>query len=381
MGVLFTLLIIFMIVLVLILVLPPDGMSDREIFDAKIKQIWCAVNICRTAGFGEPLIRIQSPEGSNLLKVDFIDSDTVIVSLPLIQIEQGESKKDYLAILAKHNLDVSEGIYADNYPVLNVSLNRNDEELGHFITLIYQQLFKARIGDRVILSVWTIMSDMRILKYLFVEKLPINADTKFIAPSAKYNGKPAIYIQAERIITASSVLLFPLIMILSYELYGVTGLCWAALGFYGFFFAYRTFYQKHPLLSTPVWMNLLYFILFATAFIMQSSHILQSILSIMAALMILMNGLQVFNFLEPKLENEIRAKATDPTKFKYQTLMQILVGVLILGSNEWARRSLSLDQWVWFYGLVRFELMLAAIVLFLPIFFIFLKIQNKASDI
>lgn len=379
MGVLFTLLVIFMIVLALTLLLPPDQMSDKEVFKAKVSQIWCAVNICRTAGLGEPLLQIRSTKGFDLLKVDFPDKDTVIVSLPFIQIEQRDMKTNYLEIFAERGFDVTESIYAEDYPVLNISLDRKTENLGQLITSLYQKLFHARIGDKVSLTVWTLKSDMAPLRNLLTHKMKPNEDAKFVATSARFNGKHAPRIQMDRIIQAANILLYPLVIILSYKGFGLIGLGWAGLAFFGFFFIYRTFYQKKPILSSSVWRNMLYCGVFISTLVTQQTQTLQLAPSILASLGAFIYTLFALNILEPQLKDEIQTKRINAKKYKLMTYFQIFAGLLLCCANEWARRVLNFDQWIWFFGLLRIELTLAALIIVLPILFVFLKIQNNTE--
>ena len=380
MGILFSLFILFLVVLTVIFLLPPDRMSDKEVFKAKVSQIWCAVNICRTAGLGEPLLQIRSPKGFDLLKIDFPDKDTVNVSLPLIQIEQRDMKTAYLEIFAERDFDVTESIYAENYPVLNISLDRKTENLGQLITSLYQKLFHARIGDKVSLTVWTLKTDMGPLRNMFTHKLKPNENAKFVATSARFSGRHAYRIQMDRIILVANILLYPLVIILSYKGFGLTGLGWAGLAFFGFFFIYRTFYQKKPILSSPVWANLLYCGVFASTLVTQQTQTLQLTPSILAGLGALIYTLFALNILEPQLKNEIQTKRIDPKRYKLMTYCQIFAGFLLFGANEWARRALSFDQWVWFFGLLRIELTVAALIIVLPILFVVLKIQTKATE-
>jgi len=259
-------------------------MSDKEVFKAKVSQIWCAVNICRTAGLGEPLLQIRSTKGFDLLKVDFPDKDTVIVSLPFIQIEQRDMKTNYLEIFAERGFDVTESIYAEDYPVLNISLDRKTENLGQLITSLYQKLFHARIGDKVSLTVWTLKSDMAPLRNLFTHKMKPNEDAKFVATSARFNGKHAPRIQMDRIIQAANILLYPLVIILSYKGFGLIGL------------------------GSSVWGNMLYCGVFISTLVTQQTQTLQLAPSILASLGAFIYTLFALNILEPQLKDEIQTK-------------------------------------------------------------------------
>jgi len=378
MGLLITLLIIFMIVLALTLLLPPDRMSDKEVFKAKVSQIWCAVNICRTTGLGEPLLQIRSPKGFDLLKIDFPDKDTVIVSLPLIQIEQRDMKATYLEIFVERGFDVTESIYAENYPVLNISLDRKTENLGQLITSLYQKLFHARIGDNVSLTVWTLKPDMGPLRNMFTHKMKPNEDAKFVAASARFSGRHAHRIQIERILFVANFLLYPLVITLSYNAYGLNGLCWGAFTFFTFFFAYRVFYQKKPVIGSQTWSYHIAAPFLIATLATQKTVYIQSIPSILAAISTVLAIATIFGMRNPfSTEKPLRKKNNQ------QTFVQ---GFLVFGNgfiifaNEWVRSTKSFDDWVWFYGFFRIEFIIAMSVFAIPAAFIFVKMQQKSEE-
>jgi len=380
MGILYALIVIFLAVLAIIILLAPGLEADKEVFNARVNQIWYAVNICRTAGLGSPALQLRHPKRDTLLKVDFPDADRVIVSLPLIRIEQQEAKSAFIELLSKRKLEITESIYADRYPVLSVTLDRKDETLGHTIASLYRDIFKARSNYKVTLFIWTLRSDTNPLNLIFNHKFKPEPDAKFIASSARFQGKSVIRIQMERIVTAASLLLYPALMILSYEGKGATGMCWAGLAFYSFFFIYRKFYKRQLISDAQVWVNFLYAAAFAVVLGTEDLGILQSIPSLMGLITFLINLVLALNIFEPRNANEIQGKKADSERFRLLVSFWALGGLMLFAANEWARRTFSFEEWVWFFAFVRIELMLAMMIIFVPTFLLFLTMKEKAKE-
>jgi len=54
------------------------------------------------------------------------------------------------------------------------------------------------------------------------------------------------------------------------------------------------------------------------------------------------------------------------------------LGLLLI--NEWARRRFDIENWVWFFGLVRIEMMIAMIAVFAPAYALFLYSKRSTSS-
>ena len=124
---------------------------------------------------------------------------------------------------------------------------------------------------------------------------------------------------------------------------------------------------------------MLYCGVFISTLVTQQTQTLQLAPSILASLGAFIYTLFALNILEPQLKDEIQTKRINAKKYKLMTYFQIFAGLLLCGANEWARRVLNFDQWIWFFGLLRIELTLAALIIVLPILFVFLKIQNNTE--
>jgi len=184
----------------------------------------------------------------------------------------------------------------------------------------------------------------------------------------------------ERIVTAASLLLYPALMILSYEGKGATGMCWAGLAFYSFFFIYRKLYKRQLISDAQVWVNFLYAAAFAVVLGTEDLGILQSIPSLMGLITFLINLMLALNIFEPRNANEIQGKKADPERFRLLVSFWALGGLMLFAANEWARRTFSLEEWVWFFAFVRIELMLAMMIIFVPTFLLFLTMKEKAKE-
>jgi len=228
MGVIILLFVIFIVTVLIILIFPPSAMSEEEDFKASVKQLWGIAKICQTASFGMPSLILTPARRSVTLDLHFLDEDTVSMAMPLTLKKQQKAKAKYLALFEDHGL---KAITLEKK--LIVHLDRKDPELGQLIAHLYRALFDASDADTVKFKVKTLTSDMRILRYFGSPDYKWNEDYAFNAPSSRHKGKSLLRVQTARILGAVYFLLFPPLIILSYKAWGLMGMCWAALIFFG----------------------------------------------------------------------------------------------------------------------------------------------------
>ena len=372
MGWLILLFVIFIVSVVFILIFSPNMMSEEEEFKAKVKDLWGIVKICQTASFGQPTLELKPARRSVLMDFHFLDDERVTMSLPLKLKKQQQVKGEYIELFEKHNL-----IFFELKNNVTVHLNRQDENFGQLVAHLYREIFGASEIDTVKCKVKTLKSDMRPFEIFKQDDVKFNDGYSFKAASSRHKGKSVLKVQTDRILNAVNILLYPPLIILSYKLWGLSGMCWAALIFFGFFVCHNLPFTKHSLAESLLKGSLLSCILLSATLITQNINFLQSIPSVIGAFTAIISGALAFGISAPQSERNIAHKQKDPEEFKFMQSFWIIGGLGLFIVSEWARRSFDVDKWVWFFGFVRIELMLAMVLVFTPAYALFLKAERN----
>jgi len=375
MGFLILLFIIFILTVLLIVIFSPDKMGEEENFKAKVKDLWGIVKICQTASFGIPTLELKPAKRSVLLHLHFLDADTVSMSLPLLLKKQQKAKADYLKLFLNHNLKVFD---LDNK--LTVHLDRQNENLGELIAHLYREVFEASDADIVKFTAKTLKTDIKVFDRFKNSNNDFYDSYAFEAPSSQHRGKSALRVIMERILGAAYFLLYPPLIILSYKSGGLTGMSWAAIVFFGFFALYNPIYKKTSIFESMVRGSILYCVLLSATLATQNITFLQSIPSVIGISTALIAAALVLGIMQPKSEKDIMEKRERRREYIFKQSFWVLGGVGLLLMSEWARRSLSLEGWVWFFAFIRIELMIAMIVIFAPAYAFFLSTKKNTKN-
>lgn len=362
---------IFSVTIIIIWLFPPDTMQNAQGYKASVKDLWGVIRICQTSNFGKPSLTLRPAKRSVEMILDFPDTDRVCLSVPLLLKKQKQARKEYIELFTKHNLTSFE-----SKNQVTVYLDRNDENLGHLVVHLYRKVFEASNTDTVNFTAKAVGADLRPLQLFKRPKYKINPDYKFEAPSARHKGKSASGIQISRVLNAVYWLLYPPMIILSYKFFDLNIMCWAALVFLGFFTFYRTVHQGKRLFDS--WGNILYCILILATLVTHDARFLQSIPSGIGIGMAILSAALAVGILKPKSASDILQKERKPKEFIIFKSFWVFGGIGLFLINEWARKNLDLENWVWFFGLVRLELMIAMAAVFIPVYAIFL--HKKVSD-
>lgn len=358
---LMSLVIFFLIISGIIWLLPPDRMAEEEKFRPKIREIEPIITLCQTALYGQPKIRLLPPKQEMTLNLDFSNPETVMLSLPLRVVRQELAKAQYLDVFAKHGLGVKEHRNGHNQEVLSVSLDRNDEALSFTIISLYKDLFEAKDYDAVNLYVRTLKSDSYALSAL-KNNIDINPDYKFKSQSQRYEGKSVRKILFSRILMAANILLFPVMIVLTYKSFGFTGMCWAALCFFALLagariIAGQKLFEKSRFQSLP-FLGLL----IATLVTGQTVWV-KFIPSVAGGLLASYGVAQLLGVAKNQF-----SEFNDKQSHRILQIAVVVLGLGFLLMSEWARRTMNQDSWVWFFGFMRFEWMLLALMVMSPVF-------------
>ena len=358
-------LLIFVITVVIILFLVPDTMGEEETFKADVKNICGFVKICQTCNFGQPSLELKPAKRSVLLDLRFLSDDVVSADFPLLLKKQQKQKASYSELFTKHNLRFVE--LKNKFTIL---FNRKDENLGELITHLYKELFDAGGADVVRFKAKTLKSDMNILRLHNEKRLKFTDGIE--SQSSKFDGKSIQRIKAERISGAVYYWLYPPLVILSYNLVGLMGMCWTSLVFFGFFAFSNLIHKKQSIALSLANGSILYCILLSATLITNNIVFLQSIPSIIGASVAIISIAKVLGLSKPKSKRDIMQKQKNPKEFIFMNSFWVIGGFGLLAINEWARRSLNIDDWVYFFGFVRIELMIAMILIFTPAYAVYL---------
>lgn len=353
-------------------------MAEAEVFQADVNELWWAVNLCQTAGLACPQLRLRPAKRKVILDLDFKDIDTVVLSVPLLLVKQKKAKPYYLDLFKKRKFEVSQKTNYRGEDTLIALLDRNDEDLGRTVTELYRLIFDGADTDTVNITVTTLQSDIRVFRQIYTQRWSFPPDYKFDAPSARHGGRSTMQVQTKRILNAASFLLYPLVVVLSYGAFGMTGMCWATLAFFGFYTVYGAIEDKRLFAGQRGWINAFSLVLLSLTLATQNPVFVQSIPSMIGASMALMGAALLLGILPPKSEADIRNKLNNPRQYKLNKGLWLFGGTGLLLVSEWARRALDFDTWVWFFGFTRIEFTMAMIVVLIPVFAIFWKIEKNA---
>ena len=374
MGIFLLLLLTFIVTVLGILIFSPDMMSEKETYRAKVKDLWGIVKLCQTANFGQPLLELRPANRSVLLDFHFLDADRVSMSLPLKLKKQQLAKAEYIKLFSDHDLE-----FFDLENNLTVFLDRKDENLGELVAHLYRKIFQVSNTDTVKFTVKTLKSDILIFRHFKNPHYKFNDDATFEARSYRHKGKSLLGVLTMRILSAVNFLLYPPLVILSYQFWGVMVMCWAAVIFFSFFALYNFIYKKSSVAQAFVNGSILYCILLATTLATQNIDFLQSIPSVIGISTAVISGALALGIWRPKSKKNIIHKQRKPREFRFMHSIWFIGGSGLFLTNEWARRQLDIEQWIWFFGFVRIEFMLAMFVVFIPAYSAFLMTENNNS--
>jgi len=102
--------------------------------------------------------------------------------------------------------------------------------------------------------------------------------------------------------------------------------------------------------------------------------------SVHGALMVALAGALALGVFEPKSQRNILHKQNNLREYKFMQSFWVIGGLGLLLINEWARRRFDIENWVWFFGLVRIEMMIAMIAVFAPAYALFLYSKRSTSS-
>ena len=365
MGFLILLFIIFIITVVIIVLTSPAAMR-RDNFKADVKDLWGIVKICQMASYGRPKLELKPAKRSVLMKLHFLNADTLSITIPLMLKKQQKAKDSYMELFFKHDVKVVE---LENDLILH--LDRKNEKLDELVAYFYKEIFEASDTDTVKFNVKTLKSDMRILSLYNLPGHKFSEDFTFEAPSSVQR------VLTERILSAVYFLLYPLLIILSYKFWGLNGMCWAALVFFAFFAIYNPIYKKTSIAESMVSGSILYCILLSATLLTQKLEYLQSIPSVIGISTAFISLALALGIKKPWSKKKIVNKKNDPREFKFIQSFWVLGGVGLFLASEWARRNLGIDDWITFFGFVRIELMIVMTIIFAPAYVLFLKREGR----
>lgn len=349
-------------------------MSNGDGYKADVKDIWGVVKICQTSNFGKPIITLKPAKSIAEVLIHFPDTDRVSLSLPLRLEEQKNSKEAYIQLFSENGL-----IYFESKNQLTAYLDRKNETLGHTITHLYRKLFDASNTDTVNFSVRAVTSDLRPLSLFKRSKYKINPDYEFVAPSARHKGKSASHVQMSRFLNAVSWLLYPSIIILSYKFFGLNVMCLAGLVFFAFFTFYRVIHHKKRISDN--WANIFNCCLLLATLVTRDINFLQSIPSAIGVYAAALSGALALGIVKPKSEKDTFHKQKKPKEFILFKVIWVFGGIGMFLINEWTRRHFDIEQWVWFFGFFRLELMIGILTIFTPIYAIFFYQKRDVTDV
>lgn len=368
---------VFIVTVVIMVIFSPDIIGEEESYKAKVENLWGLVKLCQTANFGRPSLELKPANQSVIMNLYFINADTLSIYIPLLLKKQLKAKESYLELFSNYDIKVAE---LRNELILH--LNRKDENLGELVAHLYKEIFEAEDTDIVKFTVKTLKSDSNLFHLFDVQNPKLRDDFalegfSFIAPSAKHKGKSVLRVLTERILGAVYFLLYPPLIILSYNFGGLTAMCWAALFFFGFFAIYNPIYKKTPVFESIVSGSLLYCILLSATLITAKQEYLQSIPSVIGISTAAIFLALALNLKEPKSKKDIAQKQKNPREFRFMNSFWVLGGVGLFFTSEWARRNLAIEDWVSFFGFVRIELMIVMVIIFTPAYALFLKREGR----
>lgn len=366
-------LLIFVVTVVVILFLTPDTMGQEETFKADVRDLWGVIKICQTSSFGQPTLELKPANRQVLINLNFLNPETVSMDFPLLLKKQQNAKASYSELFSKHNLK-----FVDLKSKFTILFNREDENLSKLIAKLYKDIFEANDADVVRFNVKALKSDMNILR-LHNEKQFKFTDS-IESQSSKHNGKSVKRIKTERILEAVYFLLYPPMVVLSYKLLGLMGMCWVTLVFFGFFAIYNPTYKKKSIALSLVNGSIMYCILLSVTLATKNIVFLQSIPSIIGASVAVISVANMLGLSKPKSKKDVMQKQKDPKEFKFMQSFWVIGGLGLFAINEWARRRLDIDDWVYFFGFVRIELMIAMVLIFAPAYAVFLNKTGKRGE-
>lgn len=357
--------VLFLLISVIIWLQPPDRMAEEMKLRPKLRDIGPLVNLCQTAKFGSPSIRLLPPRQEINMELNFDRPEFVTLTVPLLLDNQREEKSRYLDVFAEQGLKVQDGKNEFNQTVLSTVFDRQDENLTFTIRSLYRALFNAKDYHAVNVYVRTLQSDYYTLLSL-KNNVEIQTDYEFKSQSQRFDDKSVKEILGGRILETGNILLYPVVIVFSYMNFGIAGMCWAALIFFALVFTARYLLRRN-LSDNYSYKSLPYLGLICATLLTGNLHWVQYVPSVFGVFLISDAGAQ---FLGSK-KNAVESNGNVRDVGRASQIVLIIVGLGLILFNEWARRSMNFDSWVWFFGFVRFEIAIVGVMLLVPIFALF----------
>lgn len=354
--------VLFLIISVIIWLKPPDRMAEELKLRPKLRDIGPLVSLCQTAKFGSPSIRLLPPRQEMTMDLTFDRPGYVTLTVPLLLDTQKEEKSRYLDVFAEQGLDVQSSKNEFNQIILRTIFARQDENLTFTIMSLYRALFGAKDYHAVNVYVRTLQSDYYTLLSL-KNNVEIQPDYEFNSQSQRFEDETVREILLSRILETGNILLYPVAIVVGYMKFGVAGMCWAALAFFATVFVAR-FFLRRNLNDNYSYRSLPYLGLIGATLLTGNLQWIQYIPSIFGVFLILDPVARFLGF--KKEQNKSNGNVRGLGRASEITLMIVGLGLIVF--NEWARRNMSFDSWVWFFGFVRFEIAMVGVILLVPVF-------------
>lgn len=378
MVILALLIIAFFITVWVILTSAPDRLTDGIAFKSSVRDIVKAVKLCRTTGIGNPIIDLRPYNGRATLSIKFIDMDTARISLPLRFKYQKRARSVYHSIFSNLNLNPFEMKSEGSPPSITAEISRHDEEFDETIKNLYKCLFKAKDTDSISARVFTVSYDRNAFEQF--EKIIDNNDIAFdfVSSSQRFKKSTIFLLKLDRLIKASFWLLFPVIYIASYELFGLNTLLSIYIvltTLYLLYWLIRNFKKNaRNLLVT----SLIFVFLASLSLANQNIAYFKFIPSLNALAIIVTMILTVLGVKTP-MSASMSNRSLQPKMRSFTIAFLFTAATSLFLLCEWARHTLSTENWVWFFALFRIEFILGLLALVLPTVFFSSLLQGDST--
>lgn len=386
MVILALLIIAFFISAWVILTIAPDRLTDGIWFTSSVRDIVKAIKLCRTTGIGNPIIYLHPNNVPAVISIKFIDMDTARISLPLRRKYQKRARSFYHSAFSNLNLkpfetksEVSPETGGElSPPSITAEISRHNEEFDETIKNLYKCLFKAKDTDLISARVRTVSYDRNAFEQF--EKIIDNNDIAFdfVSSTQRFKKSTIFLLKLDRLIKASFWLLFPVIYIASYELFGLNTLLSIYIvltTLYLLYWLIRNFKKNaRNLLVT----SLIFVFLASLSLANQNIAYFKFIPSLNALAIIVTMILTVLGVKTP-MSASMNNRSLQPKMRSFTIAFLFTAATSLFLLCEWARHTLSTENWVWFFALFRIEFILGLLALVLPTVFFSSLLQGDST--
>ena len=357
------------------------SLTEVKIWKGKIDDLDLILSVLMAAERGEPYLIMKVPRRAGSMKIAFSRS-VVRLEMPLVTQSQQIHKESYRAILRDLKLDAQVSSHGTDPDILEWEVEGPPAKASAIIKDAFVRLFEVD-PDRVLeFRVFAHVLDQYVIDQGLEEK---RAGGKAELPTASTHGHQVESSDETRVgclKVLAGLLLLPLPFMIAYLEFGYVAAGAVIIAIIVIREVYRRWKKSKAGIRLADFLKITVLLLTAATIYFYDPFYLQLIptvvLSAVAVAVLLAVSFNLPSLSLFDLKDSAYSTRTVRILFSFAIIATCIGGAAM---NEYLRRTLTLDAWVWFFAFFRIEFVLGFLVTSIPLLYYMVKhISETESD-